>query len=61
MFETRSEPEQLLAVAEEGRIVAAAERLAMTRPALTRAIARLERLPTGVHRSVGVRELSMPE
>ena len=57
MFETRSEVEQLLAVAEEGRIVAAAERLAMTQPALTRAVAKLERraggalferLPSGV-------------
>jgi len=57
MFETRSEVEQLLAVAGEGRIVAAAERLAMTQPALTRAVAKLERraggalferLPTGV-------------
>ena len=57
MFETRSEVEQLLAVAETGRIVAAAERLSMTQPALTRAIAKLERraggrlferLPTGV-------------
>ena len=57
MFETRSEVEQLLAVAEAGRIVAAAERLSMTQPALTRAIAKLERraggrlferLPTGV-------------
>ena len=57
MFETRSELEQLLAVADEGRIVAAAERLAMTQPALTRAIAKLERraggalferLPSGV-------------
>ena len=57
MFETRSEVEQLLAVAGEGRIVAAAARLAMTQPALTRAIAKLERraggalfdrLPTGV-------------
>ena len=57
MFETRSEVEQLVAVAETGRIVAAAERLSMTQPALTRAIAKLERraggtlferLPTGV-------------
>ena len=57
MFETRSEVEQLIAVAEAGRIVAAAERLSMTQPALTRAIAKLERraggrlferLPTGV-------------
>ena len=57
MFETRSELEQLLAVADEGRIVAAAERLSMTQPALTRTIAKLERraggalferLPSGV-------------
>ena len=57
MFETRSEVEQLLAVAEAGRIVAAAQQLSMTQPALTRAIAKLERraggtlferLPTGV-------------
>ena len=57
MFETRSELQQLLAVAEEGRIVAAAERLAMTQPALTRTVAKLEhraggalfeRLPSGV-------------
>ena len=56
MFETRSEVEQLLAVAEAGRIVAAAQQLSMTQPALTRAIAKLEgraggrlfeRLPTG--------------
>lgn len=57
MFETRSELEQLITVAEAGRIVAAAERLSMTQPALTRAVAKLERraggrlferLPTGV-------------
>ena len=57
MFETRSEVEQLLAVAEAGRIVAAAQQLSMTQPALTRAIAKLERraggslferLPSGV-------------
>ena len=57
MFERRSELEKILAVAEAGKIVAAADRLAMTQPALTRAIARLEsgfgaplfeRLPTGV-------------
>ena len=57
MFETRSELEQLIAVAEAGRIVAAAERLAVTQPELTRAVAKLERraggrlferLPTGV-------------
>ena len=57
MFERRSELEKLVAVAEAGKIVAAADRLAMTQPALTRAIARLEsrfgaplfeRLPTGL-------------
>ena len=57
MFERRSELEKLVAVAEAGKIVAAAERLALTQPALTRAIARLEgrfgaapfeRLATGV-------------
>ena len=57
MFRRRSEIEKFLAVAEAGKIVAAADRLAMTQPALTRAIARLEsrigaplfeRLPTGV-------------
>ncbi len=57
MFETRSEVEQLLAVAETGRIVAAAQRLSISQPALTRAVAKLERraggalferLPTGV-------------
>ena len=57
MFERRSELQKLVAVAEAGKIVAAAHRLAMTQPALTRAIARLEsrfgaplfeRLATGV-------------
>ena len=57
MFRRRSELEKVVAVAEAGKIVAAAHRLAMTQPALTRAIARLEcrfgaplfeRLPTGV-------------
>lgn len=57
MFETRSEVEQILAVAETGRIVAAAQRLSISQPALTRAVAKLERraggalferLPTGV-------------
>ena len=57
MFERRSDLEKILAVAEEGKILAAAERLAISQPALTRAIARLEarfggrlfeRLPTGV-------------
>ena len=43
MFTRRSELEKFLAVAEAGKIVAAADRLAMTQPALTRAIARLER------------------
>ena len=57
MFRRRSELEKFLAVAEAGKIVAAADRLAVTQPALTRAIARIEsrfgaplfeRLPTGV-------------
>ena len=57
VFERRSDLEKILAVAEEGKILAAAERLAISQPALTRAIARLEarfggrlfeRLPTGV-------------
>ena len=60
MFERRSELEKLVAVAKAGKIVAAAHRLAMTQPALTRAIARLEsrfgaplfeRLPTGVRQT----------
>ena len=41
MFERRSDLEKLVAVAEAGKIVAAAQRLAMTQPALTRAIAAL--------------------
>ncbi len=57
MFRLRSELEKVLAVAETGKSVAAAHRLGITQPALTRAIARLEnrfgaplfeRLPTGV-------------
>ena len=57
MFMRRSELEKVLAVAEAGKIVAAAHRLGITQPALTRAIARIEnrfgaplfeRLPTGV-------------
>ena len=57
MFRLRSELEKLVAVADAGKIVAAAHRLGITQPALTRAIARLEtrfgaplfeRLPTGV-------------
>ena len=57
VFERRSDLEKILAVAEEGKILAAAERLAISQPALTRAIARLEarlggrlfeRLSTGV-------------
>ena len=57
MFEKRSNLVRLLAVAESGRIGAAAGRLGMTQPALTRIIARLERrfggrlferLPVGV-------------
>ena len=60
MFRARSEIEKFLAVAEAGKIVAAAHRLGMTQPALTRAIARLEsrfgaplfeRLPTGVRQT----------
>ena len=57
MFEKRSDLVRLLAVAEAGRIGAAADRLGMTQPALTRIVARLERgfggrlferLPSGV-------------
>ena len=57
MFEKRSDLVRLLAVAEAGTIRLAAERLAMTQPALTRIVARLERrfggrlferLPSGV-------------
>ena len=57
VFERRSDLEKILAVAEEGKILAAAEQLAISQPALTRAIARLEarfggrlfeRLSTGV-------------
>ena len=42
MFRQRGEVEKFLAVAEAGKIVAAADRLAIGQPALTRAIARLE-------------------
>ena len=57
MFRRRSELEKFLAVAEAGKIVTAADRLAVSQPALTRAIAALEsrfgaplfeRRPTGV-------------
>ena len=57
MFRRRSELEKFLAVAEAGKIVTAADRLAIGQPALTRAIAALESrfgaplfecLPTGV-------------
>ena len=57
LFERRSELEKFLAVAEAGKTLAVARRLAMTQPALTRAIARLEsrfgaplfeRLPTAL-------------
>ena len=57
MFERRSDLVRLLTVADAERIVAAADRLAMTQPALSRTVARLERefgarlferLPTGV-------------
>ena len=62
MFERRSDLVRLLAVADAERIVAAANRLAMTQPALSRVVARLERefgarlferIPTGV-RSTGL-------
>lgn len=43
MFERRSDMIRLLAVADAERIVTAADRLAMTQPALSRVIARLER------------------
>ena len=43
MFERRSDLVRLLAVADAERIVAAADRLAMTQPALSRIVARLER------------------
>ena len=57
MFEKRSDLKKLLAVAETGTVLGAADRIAITQPALSRAIARLEtsfggrlfeRLPTGV-------------
>jgi len=57
MFDKRDDLARLIAVAEAGQIQAAADRLAMTQPGLTRTIARLEmnlggrlfeRLPTGV-------------
>ena len=57
MFDRRDDMVKLLAVVEAGKIQAAANRLAMTQPALTRTIGRLEaglggrlfeRLPTGV-------------
>ena len=57
MFEKRSELIRFLAVAETGKIGAAAERLTMNQPALSRIIARLkprfdarlfERVPRGV-------------
>ena len=57
LFEKRSDLDKFIAVAETGKLVAAADRLTISQPALTRAIARLEnrfggqlfeRLPTGV-------------
>ena len=57
MFEKRSDLKKFLIVAETGTVLGAADRIAMTQPALSRAIARLEaafggklfeRLPTGV-------------
>ena len=43
MFERRSDLVRLLAVADAERIVTAADRLAMTQPALSRTLARMER------------------
>ena len=43
MFEKRSDLVRFLAVVDAGRIATAADRLAITQPALTRVIARLER------------------
>ncbi len=57
MFERRSDLVKFLTVVETGKIVAAADKLAITQPALTRAISRIERecggrlferIPTGV-------------
>lgn len=57
MFDKRDDLARLIAVAEAGQIQAAADRLAMTQPGLTRTIARLEmklggrlfeRLPSGM-------------
>ena len=57
MFERRSDLIKFLAVADTGKILAAADRLAITQPALSRVIARLEsqfggqlfeRVPTGM-------------
>lgn len=57
MFDRHSDLVRLLAVADAQRIVTAADRLAMTQPALSRVIAQLERkfggrlferLPSGV-------------
>ena len=57
MFDSRQDLVKFLAVAEAGKILAAAERLSIGQPAITRAIARIERrlggrlferLPTGV-------------
>ena len=61
MFRRRSEIQKFLAVAEAGKVVAAADRLAIVQPTLTRVIAALEsrfgmplveRLPTGVRPTV---------
>ena len=57
MFERRSDLTKFLAVADAGKILTAADRLAITQPALSRVVARLEeqfggqlfeRIPTGV-------------
>ena len=61
MFEKRSDLIKFLTVVEAGKILAAADRLAITQPALSRVIAKLEdrfggrlfeRIPTGVRLTV---------
>ncbi|MCY3596678.1 MAG: LysR family transcriptional regulator, partial [Rhodospirillales bacterium] len=57
MFEKRSDLNKLLVVAETGQILSAADKLAITQPALSRIVSKLEeqfrgrlfeRIPTGV-------------
>ena len=47
MFERRKDLVQFLAVVDAGKIVSEADRLAITQPALSRAIARLEKRAGG--------------